>query len=102
MAMMVVFGGAGCGAHAAPPKQAFWGTEYEGAKTNVESPRQEFPPVQINLPLTRYALENGLKVIQHEDHRVPLVRLLIEYDAGSFDDPKGKGELAHLTEHLMF
>jgi zinc protease len=100
--MTAVIGGAGCGAHASPTNQAFWGKAYEQANTNVESPRQEFPPVQINLPLTTYALENGLKVIQHEDHRVPLVTLLIEYDAGRFDDPKGKGGLAHLTEHLMF
>lgn len=47
-------------------------------------------------------LDNGLKVIIHEDHSTPLVAMNLLYNAGSkFEDPERTG-LAHLLEHLMF
>jgi zinc protease len=50
----------------------------------------------------RYALDNGLKILVHEDNSTPLVAMNIIYDVGSRDeDPEITG-MAHLFEHLMF
>lgn len=51
---------------------------------------------------SRFTLDNGLKVLFHEDRSTPLVAINILYDVGSRDeDPEVTG-LAHLFEHLMF
>jgi zinc protease len=50
----------------------------------------------------RFSLDNGLRILIHEDNSTPLVAMNILYDAGSRDeDPEATG-LAHLFEHLMF
>ncbi len=50
----------------------------------------------------KYTLDNGLKVLVHEDRSTPLVALNILYYVGSRDeDPESTG-MAHLFEHLMF
>jgi len=54
------------------------------------------------IKFSRYTLDNGLKVLIHEDRSTPLVAINIMYNAGSRDeDPESTG-LAHLFEHLMF
>ncbi len=51
---------------------------------------------------TYFQLENGLKVIHHEDVSTQLCVLNILYDVGSkFEHPEKTG-FAHLFEHLMF
>src|SRR5450759_943113 len=50
----------------------------------------------------RFSLENGLRVLVHEDKSTPLVALNILYDVGSRDEDPGMTGLAHLFEHLMF
>ena len=45
---------------------------------------------------------NGLDVIVHEDHRVPLVAVSVWYHVGSKNERAGPTGLAHLFEHLMF
>lgn len=47
-------------------------------------------------------LKNGLRVIVKEDHRAPVVMTQVWYKVGSTDEPKGKGGISHLLEHLMF
>ena len=47
-------------------------------------------------------LSNGLDVILHEDHSLPLVSVNIWYHVGSKDEEPGKTGYAHLFEHLMF
>lgn len=47
-------------------------------------------------------LENGLKVIMIENHKVPVVTFQVWYRSGSRRDPWGRSGLAHLFEHLMF
>ncbi|OFY57782.1 MAG: peptidase M16, partial [Bacteroidetes bacterium RBG_19FT_COMBO_42_10] len=50
----------------------------------------------------RFTLENGLRILVHEDRSTPLAAMNILYDAGSRDeDPEATG-MAHLFEHLMF
>jgi zinc protease len=67
----------------------------------VEPPRA---PVRmnINLPVTRFVLTNGLEVFVQEDHRTPRVAVNVTYHVGHKDDPPGRGGMAHLVEHLQF
>jgi len=50
----------------------------------------------------RFSLENGLRVLVHEDKSSPLVAMNILYDVGSRDENPESTGLAHLFEHLMF
>ena len=50
----------------------------------------------------KFTLPNGLTVIVHEDHKIPVVAVNIWYDVGSKDELPGKTGFAHLFEHLMF
>ena len=54
------------------------------------------------VPYTRATLANGLTVIVHESHRVPLVAVNVWYHVGSRHEAAGLTGLAHLFEHLMF
>lgn len=49
-----------------------------------------------------FTLDNGLKVIVHEDPTVQIAVLNILYDVGSRDERPDKTGFAHLFEHLMF
>ena len=50
----------------------------------------------------KFTLENGLRVLVHEDKSTPLVAMNILYDVGSRDEDPEMTGLAHLFEHLMF
>ena len=50
----------------------------------------------------RFTLENGLRVLVHQDNSTPLVAMNILYDVGSKDEDPSMTGLAHLFEHLMF
>lgn len=50
----------------------------------------------------KYKLDNGLTVILHEDHSLPVAAVNIWYRVGSKDEPAGRSGFAHLFEHLMF
>ena len=54
------------------------------------------------LPFTKYTLANGLDVIVHESHQVPIVAVNIWYHVGSKNERPGRTGFAHLFEHLMF
>ena len=57
---------------------------------------------EIDLPYERFVLDNGLRVVVHEDRKAPLVAVSVWYHVGSKDEPEGKTGFAHLFEHLMF
>ncbi len=50
----------------------------------------------------RFVLDNGLRVLVHEDHSTPMAVLNILYDVGARDESPAKTGFAHLFEHLMF
>ncbi len=50
----------------------------------------------------RFTLNNGLRVIVHEDHSTPMVAFNILYDVGARDEDPDRTGFAHLFEHLMF
>ncbi len=56
----------------------------------------------IELPYEQFTLDNGLRVVVHEDRKAPLVAVSIWYHVGSKDEPEGKTGFAHLFEHIMF
>ncbi|HTM95485.1 MAG TPA: pitrilysin family protein, partial [Croceibacterium sp.] len=57
---------------------------------------------QVDIPYQAFTLDNGLRVIVHEDHKAPVVAVSVWYSVGSKDEPEGKTGFAHLFEHLMF
>ena len=56
----------------------------------------------IEIPYTRFVLENGLTLLVHEDHKAPIVAVNVWYHVGSKNEKPGKTGFAHLFEHLMF
>ncbi|HEX2762597.1 MAG TPA: pitrilysin family protein [Allosphingosinicella sp.] len=56
----------------------------------------------VDIPYEQFTLDNGLRVVVHEDHKAPVVAVSVWYHVGSKDEPAGKTGFAHLFEHLMF
>ena len=56
----------------------------------------------IGLPFTKHTLANGLDVIVHEAHQVPIVAVNVWYHVGSKNERPGRTGFAHFFEHLMF
>ena len=50
----------------------------------------------------KFELDNGLKVIVHQDKSTPLVAFNLLYDVGARDENSSRTGFAHLFEHLMF
>jgi zinc protease len=57
---------------------------------------------QIRFPVEKYKLANGLTVLLHEDHSVPLISYQTWFRVGSKNEEKGLTGMAHLFEHMMF
>lgn len=55
-----------------------------------------------NLSFERYQLSNGMTVILHEDHSLPVATINTWFYVGSKDEEPGRSGFAHLFEHLMF
>lgn len=58
--------------------------------------------LNLMIQFKEFTLENGLRVIVHEDPTVQIAVLNILYDVGSRDEDPEKTGFAHLFEHLMF
>jgi len=56
----------------------------------------------VEIPYTKFVLDNGLTLIVHEDHKAPIVAVNVWYHVGSKNEKPGKTGFAHLFEHLMF
>ncbi len=56
----------------------------------------------ISISHKKFTLSNGLEVIIHEDHSLPLVAVNVWYHVGSKDEQSGRTGFAHLFEHVMF
>jgi zinc protease len=59
-------------------------------------------PRNLDVSYTQFDLPNGLHVILHQDHTVPLVTVNVWYHVGSAREKTGRTGFAHLFEHLMF
>ena len=58
--------------------------------------------VSLQLPIERYQLPNGLRVVLNPDTSSPTAAVCITYDVGSRNEQRGRSGFAHLFEHMMF
>jgi len=65
------------------------------------APRTRELPL-LTVAHTQFTLANGLRVVLHEDHSVPLVSVNVWYHVGSARERPGRTGFAHLFEHIMF
>ena len=56
----------------------------------------------LEVPITYYKLDNGLKVVLSPDKTAPIVTIAIYYNIGFRIEPKDRTGFAHLFEHMMF
>lgn len=54
------------------------------------------------IQFNKFTLDNGLRVLIHEDKSTPMAVLNVMYDVGARDENPEKTGFAHLFEHLMF
>ena len=50
----------------------------------------------------QFTLDNGLKVIVHEDHRAAVVNTQLWYHVGGSYEPPGQSGISHALEHMIF
>lgn len=49
-----------------------------------------------------YELDNGLQLLVREDHRAPVITVMVWYRVGSIDEPAGMTGMSHMLEHMLF
>jgi len=67
-----------------------------------QTPPGAADPSKLEIQYSQFTLPNGLTVILHEDHSVPVVSVNVWYHVGSARERPGRTGFAHLFEHLMF
>src|SRR5690348_1804611 len=60
------------------------------------------PGADFTVPIDKFQLKNGLRVVLSEDNAVPVVTVYLLYDVGARSEEKGRTGFAHLFEHMMF
>jgi zinc protease len=55
-----------------------------------------------DIPYETWELDNGLKLLIHEDHSDPIVHVHVTYHVGSNREAAGKSGFAHFFEHMLF
>jgi zinc protease len=60
------------------------------------------PAQALELAVERHSLANGLPVLLHEEHAVPIVTFQVFYRCGGKDEVVGATGISHLLEHMMF
>ena len=81
---------------------ALCATASGGVALAPSTSRADAPAADPKLPFTRLQLSNGLDLLVHEDHTVPVVGVSVWYHVGSKDEVRGRTGFAHLFEHMMF
>jgi zinc protease len=56
----------------------------------------------INVAFEKHRLSNGLDVILHQDHAIPVAAVNVWYHVGSQNEEPNRTGFAHLFEHIMF
>lgn len=57
---------------------------------------------QINFPVEKHVLDNGMTVLISEDHSTPVVSFQTWYHVGSKNERPGITGISHVCEHMMF
>jgi zinc protease len=61
-----------------------------------------FDRARYQIKHQKFVLDNGLTLVVHEDHSVPIVGVNLWYHVGSRNEKPGKTGFAHLFEHFFF
>ncbi|MCU1258640.1 MAG: insulinase family protein [Bryobacterales bacterium] len=56
----------------------------------------------VTIPIEKYTLPNGMRVVLSKDNAVPVVAVYMIYNVGARTEEKGRTGFAHLFEHMMF
>ncbi|WP_227593058.1 M16 family metallopeptidase [Kangiella spongicola] len=82
-------------------------TDKVGSKQNAKSDTEEQVAGKkgsssFAIPYEKYTLDNGLKVILHQDKSDPIVAIATIFHVGSSSEELGKTGFAHFFEHMAF
>src|ERR1044072_5716724 len=67
-----------------------------------QTARPAFDRKSVEIPYQKFVLDNGLTLLVHTDHAVPVVGVNLFYAVGSRNEKAGKTAFAHLFEHFFF
>lgn len=70
--------------------------------TTASAPAGAIDLEALRIPHHKFVLDNGLTVLVHTDHSVPLVGVNLWYHVGSRNETRGRTGFAHLFEHFFF
>ena len=76
--------------------------EQSAAMRKSANAASRFDREQFRIKHTKFVLDNGLTLLVHEDHSVPVVGVNVWYHVGSRNERRGKTGFAHLFEHFFF
>jgi predicted Zn-dependent peptidase len=68
----------------------------------LAQPEEALWPLPTPLPIERFTVANGLRVVVQTDRRAPVVAVGVMVDVGSRDEVPGATGVAHFFEHMMF
>ena len=91
-----------------PPQRRLLGILAAAALTFGPALEDSTPAVQgpdlsaLRIPHKKLVLSNGLTLLVHEDHNVPVVAVNLWYHVGSRNERRGRTGFAHLFEHFFF
>jgi zinc protease len=71
-------------------------------QTSAPSNVSSFDRNRYAIPHKKFVLDNGLTLLVHEDHSVPIVGVNLWYHVGSRNEQRGRTGFAHLFEHFFF
>ena len=66
---------------------------------SVES---ELEKGKINLSVKEFELDNGLKILVHENHKLPIFSYYTFFNVGGRNEPPDRIGATHFLEHMMF
>jgi zinc protease len=67
-----------------------------------QTARVAFDRKAVEIPHQTFVLQNGLTLLVHTDHAVPVVGVNLYYAVGSRNERPGRTGFAHLFEHFFF
>lgn len=73
-----------------------------GQPSATASRQTSFDRGRYSIQHKKFVLDNGLTLLVHEDHSVPIVGVNLWYHVGSRNEKRGKTGFAHLFEHFFF
>ena len=70
--------------------------------TTTGSKAGKYTEGEIQLQVKKFTLDNGLKLIVYENHKLPIFSYYTFFDVGGRHESKGTTGATHFLEHMMF